>query len=634
MRKYILILIVFFSSCSGFLSEHLSTGLEQEAVFENEVAVEAQLNALYNSVYDYGAIAGRTLAYCTPFAHWKSTSRSGNTYQQYLNGSLMASLSNGASIIRNHFHHIYSCNTLICGMEKSSLSEEYRTEVIAEARFLRAFNYFYLVRLFGDLPVYTSPPQEEKDYNIPRNSYKDVYALIINDLLYAQDNMRDRADQEAINGITDRANKYTATAVLAQVYAQIGAILSYPDHQAFGTVRTGEVAPDFSILGFTTAEEAWSAALDAADEVISDSDFELESDFRNLFRWDMKNHPEDFVSKERILVAQYTPNGTGANILSQNTLPLYLVGTENYSTYSSSYSNLNPTRFVFQKWAQTYGGDKGAKADNIDIYVNCNDPRFDATYYHTSWEQYVNDSGTQNNDGSYYRNIGYPTSGYIKSSGVNSDPHYKKYFTPTFNQSAGHAGVYVLRLPEMYFIAAEACAFAGKTGLLGDAYDYIEVLHRRARRSVDAGQSESDCPAWTKGQFGYGEDLITAIFWERIFEMGGEGHEWFDSHRYGAEWLVRNVYYPMHDFLQLPEQTNYNKLHWYERGNRYPLTIRSARASLFCEYPEYELNYNSALSKEDQNYFNHSQGDFFEQKENMDNNVETPDLDDDYVFEW
>ena len=162
----------------------------------------------------------------------------------------------------------------------------------------------------------------------------------------------------------------------------------------------------------------------------------------------------------------------------------------------------------------------------------------------------------------------------------------------------------------MYFIAAEASARLGKNGVLGDAYAYIGVLHNRAQGKLDPSVEDSEFPKWDNGQFASTEELITEIFWERVYEMGGEGHEWFDSHRLGAKWLLENINEPLHRFLQEPGQSSYRNTYWYGRGYELPLTLDNVRNCLMCDYPKYELLYNQALTSNDQNYFNSSKAVF------------------------
>lgn len=615
---------VLLSGCS-YLKEEPTTKLTYDSLFNSEQSVEAQINGLYDGLYYYAGEVVGSLEFSSHLVHWKSTSRSGLQYEQYLRGTLYETQSQNYNILRDMYKSVYNCCLVIDGVRDCSLNEQFKKEVEAEARFLRAFYYFHLVRVYGDVPIFRHAPAGPDDYNIRRDSFKDVYKYILEDLDFAEENMRPASRQMAVTGHPDRAHKYTAVALKAIVYNQIASLLSSPDDQGFGTNATGEVKPDFTNCGIADENAAWRLSLAAADKVIGEGGYELEPDFRNLFRWDFESHPEDYRSRERILVAQYTSNSGRNNTLSSYSLPPYFYGTSNYSETASMYSQRNPSRFVFQKWAATYGGEKGTATANKNTYISCPDPRFDATFIHSNWRQYRDAKGNlpaEDTGLDYIVVYGYPSSGnevvdgkknttnFIQGNNYDYFPHFRKYFSAQFKQDAGYAGFYAIRFTEMYLLAAEASAELGENGALGNAYAYIEKIHERARNSVDGAPAEQ--PKWTEGQYGYGQELIDAIMWERFFELADEGHEWFDSHRRGANWLLRNVTVPLDKFLNEPEQAEYKILYWYgDKNYELPLSLHNVRCGLLCEYPEYELMHNTALTKEnDQNFFNQTKADY------------------------
>ena len=128
------------------------------------------------------------------------------------------------------------------------------------------------------------------------------------------------------------------------------------------------------------------------------------------------------------------------------------------------------------------------------------------------------------------------------------------------------------------------------------------------------------------------EELVSAIFWEVIFETHGEGQEWFNSHRHGARWLVDNVYEPMHQFLLAGEQKEYKSQWWYDLGFELPRTVHNAQCGLLCEYPEYELQYNQALNSDDQNVYN-SRNSAFAVNASADDTNESYN-DEEIIFPW
>ena len=98
--------------------------------------------------------------------------------------------------------------------------------------------------------------------------------------------------------------------------------------------------------------------------------------------------------------------------------------------------------------------------------------------------------------------------------------------------------------------------------------------------------------------------------WERIFEMHGEGHEFFDTRRRGAEWMSEWFSKPYNDFLRMPEQNYQNgsdKTYTYFQRVFFskPLIedVQQLRASLLYAFPEQEIRNNAGISDSDQNDF-------------------------------
>lgn len=84
------------------------------------------------------------------------------------------------------------------------------TQSVAEAKFLRAFSYFILVRNWGGVPIRTDKNYAELE--VGRNTEAEVYELIISDLKEAETSLPDNAP------VAGRASKWTAKTLLADVY--------------------------------------------------------------------------------------------------------------------------------------------------------------------------------------------------------------------------------------------------------------------------------------------------------------------------------------------------------------------------------------------------------------------------------
>lgn len=119
------------------------------------------------------------------------------------------------------YEFIFRANSAIEGIQKSELRDVVKNQLIGEAKFIRSFCYFYLVNLFGDVPLLTTT-----DYKInaeaPRVDTSLVYDFIIQDLKEARTliNTNYVSVSDLSTPVTDRArpNKATITALLARVY--------------------------------------------------------------------------------------------------------------------------------------------------------------------------------------------------------------------------------------------------------------------------------------------------------------------------------------------------------------------------------------------------------------------------------
>jgi hypothetical protein len=122
------------------------------------------------------------------------------------------------------YQQIFKANAILEGLANSSgLTVAIKTRLEGEAKFFRAFAHFYLVNLFGDVPLVITT-----DYRInaviPRTSKTEVYQQIIKDLKDAQNLLS--ANYLTANGTITiertRVNKFAATAMLARAYLYTG----------------------------------------------------------------------------------------------------------------------------------------------------------------------------------------------------------------------------------------------------------------------------------------------------------------------------------------------------------------------------------------------------------------------------
>lgn len=148
----------------------------------------------------------------------------------------------------NSYKFIYSANAIIEGLAASTgISDSVRKELTGEAKFIRAFCYFYLTNLFGDVPLALTSDWNQT-YLMKRTSQADIYKQIEQDLTDAQTLLL--SDYSVGGGERIRPNKWAATALLARVYL---------------------------------FEKKWADAETQATEVINSSQFNLVSSLANVF---------------------------------------------------------------------------------------------------------------------------------------------------------------------------------------------------------------------------------------------------------------------------------------------------------------------------------------------------------------
>jgi len=157
---------------------------------------------------------------------------------------------------------IYRCNSLIDGLGKSDgIPDGIKKILIGEAKFSRAFVYFTLVNLYGDVPLVLTPDYAA-NANIPRSGQETVYIQIIQDLKDAQSMLSDsylniHLSTDPVERI--RPNKLAATALLARVYLYKG-LWSDAENEASKVISDSKlslVAPEEVFLK-NSIESIWA----------------------------------------------------------------------------------------------------------------------------------------------------------------------------------------------------------------------------------------------------------------------------------------------------------------------------------------------------------------------------------------
>ena len=219
-------------SCTKFLEEEPRSNEKFEAFFKTREQAESNVNALYRrgAPSRYGvapsAYLGPTASIPSMLTGYFTNSYEGQElvclYSKQLtrqqNTRVVSNTMN--TIWDQSYQAINIANAGIMYIPNIAMPDEgVKNRLIAESKFFRAFNYFYLVKTFGDIPLPTEPYVDlTKDFFLERQPKAAVYALIEKDLKEAVEALP--ANTFSANG--KRITKYVAAMALANVYLQQG----------------------------------------------------------------------------------------------------------------------------------------------------------------------------------------------------------------------------------------------------------------------------------------------------------------------------------------------------------------------------------------------------------------------------
>lgn len=286
--------------------------LVSASAFSDDRTADAAMAGLYSIMNAYNYQFGNALSTSMPAfgADEYYYAFSTVTFDEFKNDELTPDNSYVNSFWESPYSYIYHANAIIEGIEKSTkLSDGTRNQLTGEAKFIRAFCYFYLVNRFGDVPLILNT-----DYKVntvmPRTDKAQVWDAIINDLKDAQNLMS--ADYIGTERI--RPNKAAATTMLARAYLY---------------------------------QQKWDLAESEATKVIDDPKYKLLDNLNDVF---LKN------SEEAIWQLQSVNTSTrGVNTWEGfNIVPFSPTGRAYYNLYDDLVNAFEPGDERKTDWTKTY----------------------------------------------------------------------------------------------------------------------------------------------------------------------------------------------------------------------------------------------------------------------------------------
>jgi hypothetical protein len=212
---------IVISSCKKFLQiDPPKNQVVSSVVYDNDATATSVISGIYSTMFSSNGIASGGSGSFTVYGGYSSDElinyQADQDILQMYENALLPTNGYVFNLWQQAYQYISNANALIEGLATSNgVDDATKAELIGQAKFVRAFCYFYLVNLYGAVPIITSANYQINEV-AARSTAEEVYALIISDLSDAQASLS--ADYSFSNGEKDEPNQGAATALLARIY--------------------------------------------------------------------------------------------------------------------------------------------------------------------------------------------------------------------------------------------------------------------------------------------------------------------------------------------------------------------------------------------------------------------------------
>ena len=522
-------LIIATFSCTNDLNVAPQNILQDETVFSNESAINAYFASLYNDLpiedFNFHVYAGFNSqeAHTLPVISDEATTCYNDDRQD---------IGGGVSLGWWGYDAVRNVNQFIEKISSSTFPKEKIDEWLGEARFIRAYYYFGMVKRYGGVPLVTTVQNYTgnnlDELKVPRNTEKEIYDFIAQEL----DESASLLNESSEPG---RANKYVAYALKSR------AMLYAATEAKYGTVQLNGLVG----ISSSDANSYFQSAYDAAQLIIDSGKYSLynksddkSANYTSLFL--------DDASPENILIKQYDyPD-------KAHWYDLWMLPRDGVGSSIGYGSRLNPTLELVESYEYKDGTNGRLKfnddsgnpieyANPFDIFLN-KDPRLDATILlpFGVWKGYtmdvragIIDNGQTITSGDYntlYNGIHVIGLNGIGGGGEKSQTGFyiRKYLQPAYDKTEVRDGTSSqsfidFRYAEILLNYAEAAVELSK---ISDAKMAINLIRDRA------GIKELDDA----------EVTLDKVRHERRIELALEPHRYWDLRRWHiADELLNNT---------------------------------------------------------------------------------------------
>lgn len=487
MRKiYIAFIIICTSvlySCTD-LEKYPLDGPSSETYPTNESELMSLLNGVY-SLNSFSTADGMTLPIILDAVTDIGYDRNTGELHQLGNGNGADNNGFVRDLWRNAYQVIGRCNFLLTNMNRAeaATSPDTYKSIRAEARFVRAYTYHYLIEAFDGVPLVTTTLTLD-DSNMPRNSKEEVLDFIMTEL-----------DEAA----ADMPNDYNGTGRAAK-----GAALAIKARAAL-------------------YNEKWDIAAKAAQDAMNLNVHSLHENFGELFSYNGQESKEIIWAHQYLTSANKTTS-TCANLVSRN---------------GKGYSNKVPA----QALVDAYQCIDGKDIDKSDLYnpekpFEKRDPRLSYTIALPGSVFFGYQFETHRDSVECWDYNSVPAIRIPNQDGINAYASFtgycwKKYvdITDKNNPNNSQLNATIIRYAEVLLIYAEAKIELNQIDQ--SVYDALNAVRQRPSVNMPAVPT------------GLGQaDLRSVVHKERLYELAMEGFRWYDIRRWKiAEKVMNGSFY-------------------------------------------------------------------------------------------
>jgi hypothetical protein len=475
-------LALLIISCDNILEEQPLNQIGTDFFYKNETDALSALTAVYADLKS-GNGYYRQLFLSNLFGASDQGTPNAGRHGSFRRGTIESSDPNLPPVWTEIYIGIKDANNVIANVPNiENMDEQLKKRILGEAKFLRALNYFNLVRCFGEVPLRTTPVKPGEP-GLPKSPIQDIYNVIISDLQYATENCW--GFNENRNGYTNnigRVTKASAHAMLAKVYLQIASSKRTATEGNLGNARYNGIV--------NSAQSYYQLAKEQCDLVLAENGYQLVSnleDWKKIFDANNGNNPEMLFDIQ------------GSSLVEQGT----------------ALSNLFSPRN-----AGLSGGGFGGTNAFIPAFINNNLDKNDIRFQNSVIRSF------QDETISYVLNPN--TTGYLRTTTATGAPLsvLTRVFTSKYidrdatTEYTSQQNWHVIRLADVYLMRAEALAEINQDP--NAAVQDINILRARV------GMPNFSAVGLNMTTF------RRAILRERAAELSVEGHRFFDITRMGV----------------------------------------------------------------------------------------------------